>query len=222
MYRADSRSPSHLGRGPGSCRFALDRAPAALRRRRTAQVQPRRRGQMPAALLAGVSVITQDIPERSASPLLAVPTEAQQRLLEIVYRAYCHFGSWPIYQYVEALFYDDLALDARLVILQCPTVAFLRTSARYGWFWPSEGRFEAVPPQAKVGLTVSRMTLLTCARTEVQLFLDVLGYLVRRERDFSRASLASKICCPSGHSPGRSGNRASLHGYARRSSGSTA
>jgi hypothetical protein len=123
-------------------------------------------------------------PEHLSSPLLAEPTYAQRRLLEIVYGAYCRYGFWPIYQYVEALLYSELGLAAGSVILQCPTVRFPTSPARYGWFWSSEGRFEAAHPGAKVGLTVSGMSRLTNAHTQVQLFLAVLRYMVERERAF--------------------------------------
>jgi hypothetical protein len=119
------------------------------------------------------------------TPLLAEPTPDQAALLEIVYRAYREHGYWPIFQYAEALLYDKHRLDALTVLLECPSVRFPSSLARYGWFWSSEGRFEAIQPGAMVGLTVAGMTRVPGAAEDVALFLGVLAWLARRERSFT-------------------------------------
>jgi hypothetical protein len=88
------------------------------------------------------------------NPLTAKPTEAQSRLLEVVYRgrelaggpcfhpvAKSHIphrvgrepDAWPIFQYVEAVLYREHGLDARSIVAEVPSIRFGAGQGRYGW-----------------------------------------------------------------------------------------
>jgi hypothetical protein len=138
--------------------------------------------------------------------LLAAPTEPQARLLELIYRgreeAGCpNFervdprrtgpmrrvgkrGDWPIFQYVQALLDQEHALDARAVIAECPSVSIHAGPGRYGWLRFDRPNAQTLQPGDKVGLTVSGMARVASAEAEVAVFLDVLGFLMARQRSF--------------------------------------
>lgn len=100
-------------------------------------------------------------------------------MLEAIYDVYREHGRWPIFQYVEAVLYNEHGLDAQIVLLDCPAVDRMS----YGWFWTSDGHF-SVRPGMVVGLTVAGMTRLEQAAGDVRLFLKVLAYLAEKERSF--------------------------------------
>lgn len=120
------------------------------------------------------------------NPLLAEPTDQQARLLDVVYRGCELSGGWPIFQYVEEVLYRDHdALDAQTVLLECPYIRFSAGQGRYGWVSAQAPSLQAVGPEHRLSLTVAGMTRLDRAHHDVDLFLDVLGYLVERGRSFT-------------------------------------
>jgi hypothetical protein len=117
--------------------------------------------------------------------LLAEPTDQQARLLDVVYGGREQSGEWPIFQYVEAVLYRDHGgLDARTVLLECPDIRFGMGSGRYGWVDAQARSIEGVGAGHTLRLTVAGMVRLPRARDRVDLFLDALAYLVKRERSF--------------------------------------
>jgi hypothetical protein len=140
------------------------------------------------------------------NPLLADPTDQQACLLDVVYggresagwpnferaesarrmemRRVGKPGDWPIFQYVEAVLYREHGLDARTVLLECPSLRFRGNVGRYGWLDFQKPDANVLAPDDKVGLNVAGMTRLPRAAAEVEVFLDVLAFLVERERAF--------------------------------------
>lgn len=138
------------------------------------------------------------------NPLTKKPTEAQSRLLEVVYKGRELAGgpcfhpielsqvphrvgrqpdAWPIFQYVEAVLHRDHELDARSIMAEAPSVRFGAGHGRYGWVQvdrPSAG----LQPDEKVRLTVAGMSHVADAAAEVDAFIETLGMLVDRERQF--------------------------------------
>jgi hypothetical protein len=138
------------------------------------------------------------------NPLLAEPTEPQARLLELIYRgreeAGCpNFervdarrsgpmrrvgkqGDWPIFQYVQVLLHQEHGLDARAVIAESPSVSIHAGPGRYGWLRFDKPNAQSLQPEDKIGLTVSGMAWVARAEAEVAIFLEVLGFLLERDR----------------------------------------
>lgn len=139
------------------------------------------------------------------NPLTKKPTEAQSRLLEIVYRGRELAGgpcfhpvemshvphrvgrepdAWPIFQYVEAVLNREHGLDARALIAEAPSIRFGAGPGRYGWI-QVERPGTALQPEDKVRLTVAGMAQTSQATTEVEAFVETLAMLVERERGFA-------------------------------------
>lgn len=137
--------------------------------------------------------------------LLAQPTGPQARLLDVVYRGreqtgHPNFqraenlgrgqmrrvgkpGAWPIFQYVEAILAREHGLDARTVVAECPRVAIAGSIGSYSWVNVRDAR--VLRPEDEVALSVAGMSHLTRASDEVDVFLEVLAFLIERERDFA-------------------------------------
>jgi hypothetical protein len=139
------------------------------------------------------------------NPLAKKPTEAQSRLLEIVYKGRELAGgpcfhpvelshvphrvgrepdAWPIFQYVEAVLYREHSLDARALISEAPSIRFGAGQGRYGWV-QVERPGAALQPDDKVRLTVAGMGQVTKATAEVEAFIETLSLFVERERRFA-------------------------------------
>lgn len=135
------------------------------------------------------------------NPLEVEPTEAQARLLEVIYRGrrlaggprYYPAGykqpqevgrepdAWPIFQYVEGVLYQEHGLDASSLILGAPSVRLGNVVSRYGWIQVARGPGLA---EEKVRLTIAGLSKVPDAAAEVQVFIDTLAFLVERERRF--------------------------------------
>jgi hypothetical protein len=165
------------------------------------------------------------------NPLLAEPTDEQARLLDVVYRgreeAGCpHFlradaqgqmhkvgkpGDWPIFQYVESILYREHGLDARSVLLECPSVRFNGGQARYGWIDLDKPNANMLGSGDKVRLNIAGVARVPRAATEVEVFLDVLSLLVNVDRSIppsatsvqnvqlNAAELQRRLGPPEGH-----------------------
>ena len=139
------------------------------------------------------------------NPLTAKPTDAQSRLLQVVYKGRELAGgpcfhpvelshvphrvggepdAWPIFQYVEAVLYREHGLDARALISEVPSVRFGAGQGRYGWIHVGRPG-AALQPADKVRLTVAGMAHVTEATPEVEAFIETLGLFVERERRFA-------------------------------------
>ncbi|MGI8427736.1 MAG: hypothetical protein ACR2OB_00135 [Solirubrobacteraceae bacterium] len=139
------------------------------------------------------------------NPLTRTPTEAQSRLLEIVYQGRELAGgpsfqpvelshvphrvgrepdAWPIFQYVEAVLYREHGLDARALINDAPSIRFSAGQGRYGWI-QAERPGAALQPEDKVRLTVAGMVQVTKATAEAEAFVETLALFVERERRFA-------------------------------------
>ena len=147
--------------------------------------------------------IRRRVHDHAVNPLLRPPTDAEQHMLETICKGRELAGSpnyelantgsgtvvprrvgkqsqWPIFQYVEASLYQQYGLDARSVILECPTVRLGVGPSKYGWI-----RFQNLQPDDPIALTVAGMTRLRALSAEVAVFLDALASVVRRERQFT-------------------------------------
>jgi hypothetical protein len=139
------------------------------------------------------------------NPLTRKPSEAQSRLLEIVYKGRELAGgpcfhpvelshvphrvgrepdAWPIFQYVEAVLNRERGLDARALISEAPSIRFGAGQGRYGWI-QVERPGAALQPEDKVRLTVAGMARVTEANAEVEAFVETLALFVERERRFA-------------------------------------
>lgn len=136
------------------------------------------------------------------NPLAVEPTEAQARLLDVVYRGrrlaggprYYPVGyrqpqevgrepnAWPIFQYVEAVLYREHGLDARSLMLDAPSVPLGNGVSRYGWMQVDRGR--GLQSDQQVRLSIAGLSKVQDAAAEVQLFIETLAFLVERERRF--------------------------------------
>lgn len=92
-------------------------------------------------------------------------------------------GAWPIFQYVEAVLAREHQLDARTVLAECPSVAIAGSIGSYGWVRLRDPRI--LRPEDEVALTVAGMSRTSGASDEVDVFLEVLAFLIERERDFA-------------------------------------
>jgi hypothetical protein len=138
------------------------------------------------------------------NPLAAKPSEAQARLLEVVYEGRRMAGgprfqpieqrhlphevgreadAWPIFQYVETTLYRRHDLDARGLITEAPSIPLVKGSGRYGWL-QLERPIAALQPDDKVRLTIAGMAQVPDAGAEVAAFIEVLALLVERQRKF--------------------------------------
>jgi hypothetical protein len=136
---------------------------------------------------------------------MANPTEAQARLLEVVYAGRELAGgpcfhpvershvphrvgrepdAWPIFQYVEAILHREHGLDARSVISEAPSIRFGAGQSLYGWL-QVDRPISALQADDKVRLTVAGMARVADATAEVDAFIESLALLVERERTFA-------------------------------------
>jgi hypothetical protein len=90
---------------------------------------------------------------------------------------------WPIFQYVEAVAYQKHGLDARAVLVDCPTIRIGLGPGTYGWTRLDKPA-HSLQPDDRVALTVAGMAHLKALENDVQVFLEVLSLLVQRERSF--------------------------------------
>ncbi len=145
------------------------------------------------------------------NPLLIEPTSEQMALLDVIYRGreqagWPSFrraeaggqmqrvgrpGDWPIFQYVELTLYQECGLDARAVILGCPSVRFNGGQGRYGWIDFEKTNVNMLGPDDKVRLTVAGMTRQPRAVVEAEVFIDALALLV--EIDGSITPLPTEV-----------------------------
>ena len=139
------------------------------------------------------------------NPLAADPSEAQARLLEVVYEGRHMAGgprfqpieqnhtphevgretdAWPIYQYVEQTLSRQHDLDARELIAEAPSIPLGTGSGRYGWL-QLERPITSLQAEDKVRLTIAGMAQVADAAAEVAAFIDMLALLVEREQKFT-------------------------------------
>ena len=136
-------------------------------------------------------------------PLLAEPTDEQTHLLDVIYKGrelagWPNFrgadtggvqrvgglGRWPIFQYVEAILYQEHKLDARTTLAECPLIA--GEGGSYGWTWSARaGAPVTIAPDDELALTVAGMARVPRASNEVVVFLDALAIMIERERSFA-------------------------------------
>jgi hypothetical protein len=138
------------------------------------------------------------------NPLAANPSEAQARLLDVVYEGRRMAGgprfqpieqsqmphevgreadAWPIFQYVEKTLSRQHGLDARELIAEAPSIPLGTGSGRYGWL-QLERPITALQAEDKVRLTIAGMAQVPDAGAEVEAFIDMLALLVEREQKF--------------------------------------
>jgi hypothetical protein len=139
------------------------------------------------------------------NPLAAKPSEAQARLLEVVYEGRHMAGgprfqpleqrhvphevgreadAWPIFQYVETTLYRKDRLDARALIAEAPSITLGTGSGRYGWL-QLERPITTLQAEDKIRLTIAGMAQVPDAGAEVAAFIDMLALLVDREQNFA-------------------------------------
>jgi hypothetical protein len=118
------------------------------------------------------------------NPLLVEPSEGQTKLVEAVAVGYSLASRWPVFQYVEAMLFNDHKLEARDVLLTCPRVGISGGVGHYGWFRLSNPTLIAPQPGDTVALTIAGCNLAAQLRDRVKLFLLALGYLVEQQRQF--------------------------------------
>lgn len=118
------------------------------------------------------------------NPLLAEPTPAQARLLQVIFDGYAanEGTAWPIFQYVDRRLRDD-GLDALAVGLTCPAIQW-GGAGHYGWLLSMDRQLRVIQPDSRLGLTVAGMSRLRRAEAEIQRFLAVLADLVADECAF--------------------------------------
>jgi hypothetical protein len=136
------------------------------------------------------------------NPLAANPSEAQARLLEVIYEGRHMAGgprfqpieqsnmphevgrsadAWPIFQYVEKTLSLQHNLHARELIAEAPSIPLGTGSGRYGWLL-LERPATALQAEDKVQLTIAGMAQVPDAGAEVEAFIDMLALLVEREQ----------------------------------------
>jgi hypothetical protein len=139
------------------------------------------------------------------NPLAAKPSEAQARLLEVVYEGRHLAGgprfhpvdqrhlphevgreadAWPIFQYVETTLYRHDRLDARALMAEVPSIALGTGFGRYGWL-QLERPIAALQADDKVRLTIAGMSRVRDAAAEVAAFIDMVALLVEGEHNFA-------------------------------------
>ncbi len=133
------------------------------------------------------------------NPLLADPTQEQATLLGVIYRGREHAGwpsfrhasersgqmrrvgkpgAWPIFQYVELVLHQQHGLDARSVLMGCPSVPFGGGQGRYGWVDFGKTDVYMLGVEDEVRLTVAGLTRQPRALTEAEVFVDALAQLI--------------------------------------------
>jgi hypothetical protein len=115
------------------------------------------------------------------------PSENERILLEVVCESRARWDTWPIFQYFEALLYQrQPTIDAHSILLESPRIPIGPAGiGHYGWFRLSNTNLSAPKPGDTLALTIAGMRHLRTAQTDVDFFLEILRYLVAREREFT-------------------------------------
>ena len=115
----------------------------------------------------------------------------QKRLVEVIYEPVRRGGTWPIFQYVEAILDRD-DLDATSLLATLPSIGTIHE--RYGLTWYD--RHGSPGSETKISLTVAGIAHCQDSTGHLRLFLHTLSFLVERYRSF---------VSPRRRRPGRSG-----------------
>ena len=117
----------------------------------------------------------------AVNALLADLDPSQRLLLSTIDGARRRFGSWPIWQYVDSMLYQDADIDATSILLTLPSIRASIGLGRYGLVWVNAPLHTSVAAGEVIGLTVTGLSQID-AQYEVELFMETLQYLVECER----------------------------------------
>ncbi|MHB8379682.1 MAG: hypothetical protein ACYDB2_07170 [Acidimicrobiales bacterium] len=118
--------------------------------------------------------------------LLREPNDNERKLIDVVMEDHINRdGAWPIWQYVEAMLFQQHHLEAAPILAGAPRVAVRQSIGSYGWFRSSSTLFTSPQSADIIGLSVSGMARSNRGHPDVGRFVALLRYLCERQRTFS-------------------------------------